>query len=136
MFEVKTTIQVFQLSIQILIHSFILGKPFISVFFPLEKNSCFQYLCKRRIQSKRGICLSTSFYYCGLNFKISKLNKYHSSQSLNSEAKKKNERKKIIFFVCFGKVEIYSFIGTQNCSPSYINAYIFIIKFGTYLVFF
>lgn len=36
--KVKTPIQVFQLSIQILLHSIIIGRPFISLYFPnIEK---------------------------------------------------------------------------------------------------
>lgn len=91
--KVKTTIQVLQLSIQILIHYIIIGKHSYLYFFLIEKNSYFQYLCKRRIWSKRDVCLPPSIALA----QISKL----KITPLNSQAKIK-----IVLFYLFRNLEV------------------------------
>lgn len=71
-------------------------------------------------------------YSCGMNFKISKFNN-HFSQQLNSKAEKKKRQWRNILLACLGKLEI--FYWHSELLASYINAYIVIINFGTYLSF-
>lgn len=64
--KVKTTIQVLQLSIQIPVHSVIIGKYSYLCFFPKEKNTCFNICVKGGYEAKD---VSASFWSFGLNFK-------------------------------------------------------------------